>query len=146
MTFTRRFLSAVGATCFSLVLLPADAQAPGKGVNVMTRLLMEIGPLERTLAAAPDRAVAEPLLDTLFLERKADGIGTARDDWLARKAEVAKVDGIAVHELGDVALAEFHLLDAKGHETYVVDAWRRNAEGKWQLRLRLLAPLKGAAH
>lgn len=146
MTLTRWFLSAVAVTCFSLALTPANAQAPGKSVNVMTRLLMEIGPLERTLAAAPERAVAEPLLDALFLERNADGAATARDGWLVHKAESAKVEGMAVHELSDVAIAEFHLLDAKGRDTYVVDAWRRNAEGKWQLRLRLVAPLKGGAH
>ena len=139
--------------CLALALLPtaqaqsAEAERPAISVGVMTRLMVELEPLETELAQGATGERLSVLLDPAFLERHADGSVMGRVEALralsrsAAAQPAAVITNLQIHEVGDVALAEFQR-PATGREpsTWVLDAWRRDSTNQWRLRVRFVAP------
>lgn len=148
-----------GLCCLSLVAAQALAQAPApaarsKGISVMTRLVTELAPLEQELAAGASAERLDALLDPAFLERHASGEVLGREPAMHRMQAAAgarpaaEISELQVHEVGEVALAEYRRPGPGKRPDvtqgqWVMDAWRRDAQGQWRLRLRFVAPLAG---
>jgi uncharacterized protein DUF4440 len=133
------------------VLVPALAFAQVDGattrIPTVTRLVKQFYELETTLAAklaARDVAALDGLLDANFEVRRdaMPGVPIPRDEWLRSAADVAtpKLDQIAVHDFGAVAVVSFRQVDAKpsskaAKQRMIVDCWTRSGE-RWLLTVR----------
>ena len=134
--------------------MPALAQpAPQTGnVPTVTRLVKLFSDLERSLvdkARAKDASDLDALLDASFEMRvgSAPGAPVPRDAWIreTRKSGAApRIEQMAVHDFGDVAVVSFRESAAagtarnRGRDRFVVDCWKRDGSG-WKLAARYLS-------
>jgi hypothetical protein len=120
----------------------------------VTRLVKIVTGLEAELAdgirsGKPD--AAEALLAEDFEMRLSNGPGQPipRADWLreaiARPGAPATLEQVAVHEIGELAIASFQQRTpaGSGRKTdeviFVVDVWKRQGE-TWKLAIRYAGP------
>jgi ketosteroid isomerase-like protein len=145
------------------VVAPAPAQpapAPGR-IPTVTRLVKLFTGREMDLVAATrarDASALDAILDPSFEMRTGDTPGTPvpRDAWIrdARRAaarESPRIDQMAVHDFGDVAIVSFRASDGAGathvpRARLVVDCWKRDGE-TWKLAVRYVsdAPARPAS-
>lgn len=142
----------------TLVLLawfavPAFAQpsTPATRIPTVTRLVKVFSELETRLAveAHGDADRLGESLDPAFEMRvgASPGVPVARDEWISRAraapAAAPRIDQMAVHDLGDVALVSFRET-AEGASTgaarahFIVDCWKREGN-RWKLAVRYLS-------
>ena len=137
---TTAFAFAVAA----LAVAPAAvyAQATGRGVPTVTRLVKIFTELETTLAAnahASDASALDSMLEPAFEMRVGDAPGTPvpRDEWLRRVRAAPNTTPrfaqMAVHDFGDLAIVSFG--DTTTPTRFVVDAWKREGDA-WKLAVR----------
>lgn len=137
----------------ALLALPALAQpSPATGrIPTVTRLVKTFSELENDLVArahAADPQALEATLDPAFEMRVgADpGVPLPRDEWIraARAAprEPLRIDQMAVHDFGTVAIVSFREAPAsaaaRGKPQFVVDCWKR-AGDEWKLAVRYVS-------
>ncbi len=120
-----------------------------------TRGVQSLQQAETTLLQAihdNDTAGNERLLDADFEMHVAQqpGIPVVREDWVRSavrpNAGVWRIQQLAVHDLGQVAVGSFLLEPlggpAKRTAVFIVDTWRHDKEG-WRLLVRHAAPVCG---
>ena len=137
-----------------LLAVPVLAQPSphSAAVPTVTRLVRMFSELERGLAdkiRRKDASAVDALLDPSFEMRigSAPGVPVPRDAWIrdARKSAAApRIEQMAVHDFGDVAVVSFREVSAasgarrRGHDRFVVDCWRRDGE-TWKLVVRYVS-------
>jgi hypothetical protein len=130
----------------ALLAAPALAQPVqhSTGVPTVTRLVKLFSDLERGLgekARAKDASALEATLDPSFEMRigSAPGSPVPRDAWIqqARAAtnESSRIEQMAVHDFGTVAVVSFVERDVGGNGHFVVDCWKRDGDA-WKLAVR----------
>lgn len=127
-----------------------NAAAQTSRVPTVTRLVKLFTELELRLAReahASDPAALEQLLDSEFEMRAGPAAGTPvpRDEWIrqvrATAAGDARIDQMAVHDFGEIAVVSFReAYAANGRRPpraarFVVDCWKRASDG-WKLAVR----------
>ena len=131
--------------------LAQPAPQPGN-VPTVTRLVKVFSELERGLVEkthAKDASALDAMLDPSFEMRigSAPGAPVPRDAWIrdARKsAATPRIEQMAVHDFGDVAVVSFREAFAasgakhRSRDRFVVDCWRRDG-GAWKLVVRYLS-------
>jgi hypothetical protein len=164
MTIPKPRLAATAAALFPALVaavlaaacVAAAAQAPGRGVMTMTRGVKAFGDAEAELVEvmkSRDAGAIDRLVGIEFEQRgsSAPAMPVWRGDWIdqapAEFAHSAGTRDMAVHEFGDVAVVSFTWLrDRPQLPAFVVDVWRRKAEGEpYQLASRYLSPLPASA-
>lgn len=149
MILMRRLLVTV--VLASLACVATAQPAPGaQRVPTVTRLVKLFSELEIALndrIAAKDAAAIARTLDAGFEARNADTPGTPipRDEWMrlavVDPARSARIDQMAVHDFGTVAVVSFRQVDeaaqasASHRERFIVDCWMRAGE-RWMLAVR----------
>jgi len=150
MTFPLRARLLVLAA--ALLALPAFAQPSANSTRVptVTRLVKQFSELETRLAtsiaARDQRAVAE-ILDGNFEARSSatPAVPVPRDEWIRAAidagGEPARIEQMAVHDFGTVAVVSFRQVDAAAKSSssararLIVDCWVRAGE-RWLLAVR----------
>jgi len=139
----------------ALVALPAVAQpAPPTGrIPTVTRLVKLFSELEAglvTQAHATDTTALDQSLDASFEMRTsaAPGVPVPRDEWILRARAAPtrppRIDQMAVHDFGDVAVVSFREFAAPAPPArsprgrFVVDCWKRAGDG-WKLAVRYVS-------
>jgi len=142
-------LLALGA---ALIASAALAQTGARDVRIptVTRLVKQFYELETTLDAklvARDVAALDGLLDANFEVRRGAAPATPmpRDEWLRTAAGVLKspkIDQLAVHDFGAVAVVSFRQVDGgakpsskAAKQRMIVDCWTRSGD-RWLLSVR----------
>jgi hypothetical protein len=137
------------------VVAPALAQpAPASGrIPTVTRLVKLFTGLEMDLVArthAKDVSALDSILDPSFELRAGNAPGTPvpRDTWVrdARGAARAppRVDQMAVHDFGEVAIVSFREVAVtarstrRAQERFIVDCWKRDGDA-WKLAVRYVS-------
>lgn len=124
------------------------AQSPGR-VVLLTRPMVEFYHREQALAQALEAGqskAAEGLLTPNFEVRTAanPGMPMPRAQWiqwmLHNRPMGTRIDGMAVHDYGTVAVVSFHQHDVLGaahvaNDRFVVDVWVKQANN-WLLSVR----------
>src|SRR5438067_9025226 len=113
--------SAMYALALAAWLAPsvyAQPTTPSSRVPNVTRLVKIFSELEARLAAkAADSATLERMLDPAFEVRDstAPGVPVPRDEWIrqqrASPSQAPRIDQMAVHDFGDIALVSFRQVD-----------------------------------
>lgn len=146
-------LSVLAIAAF--VALPAAAQPalPTDRVPTVTRLVKLFSELETglvTQAHAADTTALDQSLDASFEMRTsaAPGVPVPRDEWILRAraapARPPRIDQMAVHDFGDVAVVSFREFAAPATPArsprgrFVVDCWKRAGDG-WKLAVRYVS-------
>jgi ketosteroid isomerase-like protein len=136
----------------SVAAAPVRAQpSPSAGrIPTVTRLVKQFSELEMSLVAkarAKSASALDDMLDPSFEMRpgSAPGVPVPRDAWIrearATAREPPRIEQMAVHDLGDVALVSFRETDAsarlpgRAHSRFVIDCWKREGDG-WKLAVR----------
>ena len=146
-----RLFVALLAACVAPVVL-AQPSPQASNVPTVTRLVKMFSDIERGLVDkmhAKDASALDALLDPSFEMRigSAPGAPVPRDAWIrdARKSAAApRIEQMAVHDFGDVAIVSFREVFAtsgakhRGHDRFVVDCWRRDGDA-WKLVVRYLS-------
>ena len=139
----------------ALVALPAVAQPapPTDRIPTVTRLVKLFSELEASLvtqAHATDTTALDQSLDASFEMRTgaAPGVPVPRDEWIlqarAAPARPPRIDQMAVHDFGDVAVVSFREFAAPATPArsprgrFVVDCWKRAGDG-WKLAVRYVS-------
>ena len=153
---TRTSMRSVFPIAFLAASVAATAIAqPGPqpgNVPTVTRLVKVFSELERGLVEKvhrKDPSALDALLDPSFEMRigSAPGVPVPRDAWIrdARKAAAPlRMDQMAVHDFGEVAVVSFHEAFAasgakhRSHDRFVADCWRRDGDA-WKLVVRYLS-------
>ena len=136
------------------VVAPTLAQpAPASGrIPTVTRLVKLFTGLEMDLVAkthAKDLSALDALLDPSFELRAGNAPGTPvpRDAWIrdvrAAPRSPPRIDQMAVHDFGDVAIVSFRETAAAGatpggSARLVVDCWKRDGAA-WKLAVRYVS-------
>lgn len=137
------------------VALPAVAQsvAATDRIPTVTRLVRIFSELEAglvTQAHATDTTALDQSLDASFEMRTsaAPGVPVPRDEWIlqarAAQARPPRIDQMAVHDFGDVAVVSFREFAAPATPArsprgrFVVDCWKRAGDG-WKLAVRYVS-------
>jgi hypothetical protein len=138
---------------------PAPAPAPGR-IPTVTRLVKLFTGLEMDLVArthAKDLSALDALLDPSFELRAGDapGMPVPRDAWIrdaraASSREPPRIEQMAVHDLGNVALVSFREVIAGARKSkvnrFIVDCWKRDGN-EWKLLIRYASTSeKGLGH
>lgn len=140
------------AACLAL---PAFAQpTPQTGrVPTVTRLVKVFSGLEADLVAqvhSTDAGALDQSLDPSFEMRVGAAPGTPipRDEWIrqarAASARPPRIDQMAVHDFGEVAVVSFREIPAQAAPAraasgrFVVDCWKRAGDG-WKLAVRYVS-------
>jgi uncharacterized protein DUF4440 len=149
----RALLACLAAMVLKGPLVSVDGfaqPAAGTRIPTVTRLVKEFFELETTIEAklaARDVAALDALLDANFEVRRAaaPGVPLTRDEWLRTAAGVSsppKIDQIAVHDFGTVAVVSFRQVEAArkqpsraAKERMIVDCWTRVGV-RWVLVVR----------
>jgi hypothetical protein len=151
-----RVLMLLVTACVTGPALAQPAPAPGR-IPTVTRLVKLFTGREMELVAgtrAKDVSALETILDPSFEMRTGEAPGTPvpRDAWIrdARRAaaresahESPRIDQMAVHDVGDVAIVSFRASDGAGAThvppaRLVVDCWKRDGE-TWKLAVRYVS-------
>ena len=132
----------------ALVAVPALAQPSSSSSRVptVTRLVKLFSELEAGLAASgrsKDAAALDRMLDPSFEMRvdTAPGTPIPRDAWIrdlrASSGAAPRIEQMAVHDFGDVAVVSFRDTASGGaaHPRFIVDCWKRDGDG-WRLAVR----------
>jgi Domain of unknown function (DUF4440) len=131
---------------------PGLAQPPPSASRIptVTRLVKQFSELEAALvskAHAKDVSALDDMLDPSFEMRvgAAPGVPVARDAWVrearASPREAPRIEQMAVHDFGTVAIVSFQAIDpgaqATGgaHARFIVDCWKRDGDA-WKLAVR----------
>jgi hypothetical protein len=130
---------------------PAVLQAQAGRVPTVTRLVKIFAERETTLAdraRSTDSAALDLLLDPSFEMRvaSAPGAPVPRDEWIremrASPHGTARIEQMAVHDFGDVAVVSFRQADepaagggAPPSVRFIVDCWKRSGDD-WKLAVR----------
>ena len=144
------------AACLPAVALAQPAPQPSN-VPTVTRLVKVFSELERGLVEkshSKDASDLDALLDPSFEMRigSAPGTPVPRDAWIreARKsAATPRIEQMAVHDFGDVAVVSFREAFAgsgakhRNRDRFVVDCWRRDGDA-WKLVVRYLSDASAA--
>lgn len=130
------------------VLLAAPALAQPvqhpTGVPTVTRLVKMFSDLERGLgekARAKDASALDAMLDPSFEMRigSAPGSPIPRDAWIEQTRAASygspRIEQMAVHDFGDVAVVSFVERDGKASGHFIVDCWKRDGDS-WKLAVR----------
>ena len=135
------------------VVAPAVAQpASGGRIPTVTRLVKLFTGLEMDLVAkthASDLSALDAFLDPSFELRAGNAPGTPvpRDAWIrdvrAAPRSPPRIDQMAVHDFGDVAIVSFRETAAAGatpggSARLVVDCWKRDGAA-WKLAVRYVS-------
>jgi ketosteroid isomerase-like protein len=152
----RRLLLAVAlapAVAYAADVRPAETPIPT--VTRLVKVFAELeGELERAAETGDTAAIAAMLTDDFELRAgPAPGNPTSRADWIAaahgRTARAAQVEQLAVHDLGDVAIASFLQRSrdtarpgGSVGDLFVVDVWKHAGSG-WKLAIRYIGPAGG---
>ena len=135
----------------------STAPSPGR-VALLTRPMAEFYHREQALAQALEAGqskAAEGMLTPNFEVRTAANPGKPipRAQWiqwmLRDKPMDARIDGMAVHDYGTVAVVSFHQHDVLGaahvaNDRFIVDVWVKQASN-WLLSVRYSAAGRSAA-
>lgn len=141
-------------TVVALLAGPALAQPSphASGVPTVTRLVKMFTELERGLVdktRAKDASALDALLDPSFEMRvgTAPGAPVPREAWIrdarASSGEAPRIEQMAVHDFGSVAIVSFRervAIGAKNHaaDRFIVDCWKREGDA-WKLAVRYLS-------
>lgn len=130
------------------VAAPAFAQTPSHPgrVPTVTRLVKLFSQLEQDLAAkahAKDASALDAVLDPAFEMRAGTtpGVPVPRDAWMrdarASANDAGRLEQMAVHDFGDVAVVSFRAVGAKraARDRFIVDCWKRDGT-TWKLAVR----------
>ena len=142
---------ALLAASFAASAIAQPAQQPAN-IPTVTRLVKAFSELERGLVEkihAKDASALDALLDPSFEMRigSAPGAPVPRDAWIRdahKSAATPRIEQMAVHDFGDVAVVSFRESFAtsaakhRGRDRFVVDCWRRDGDA-WKLVVRYLS-------
>ena len=148
-------LRLLAATLVAIVAAPVLAQPSphSAAVPTVTRLVRMFSELERGLGdkiRRKDASAVDALLDPSFEMRigSAPGVPVPRDAWLrdarAASGEPPRIEQMAVHDFGSVAIVSFreHVASAgaknRASDRFVVDCWKRDGDA-WKLSVRYLS-------
>ena len=138
-----------------LVVAPALGQpAPASGrIPTVTRLVKLFTELEMDVVArahTKDVSALDDILDPSFELRAGNAPGTPvpRDAWI-RDARAAprtppRLDQVAVHDFGDVAIVSFRETNSgaastkRSNQHFIVDCWKRDGVA-WKLAVRYMS-------
>jgi len=158
MILTRTLASTLVLASFASVAI-AQPVTSTQRVPTVTRLVKLFSELEIALnerIAAKDAAAIGQTLDAGFEARNANNPATPlpRAEWIAATIADAgtnpRVEQMAVHDFGTVAVVSFRQVDAPAQasashrERFIVDCWTRAGE-RWLLTVRYVAPGSTAA-
>jgi hypothetical protein len=144
----RRLLFFVLTPWLAVPALAQPSPQPGR-IPTVTRLVKQFSELEASVVAkahAQDRGALDAVLDPSFEMRIADrpGVPVPRDASI-RQLRAAptdvRIDQMAVHDLGDIALVSFRATAANKRAvasqsgSFIVDCWKR-AGDEWKLAVR----------
>lgn len=130
----------------ALLALPVFAQPVqhSTGVPTVTRLVKQFSDLERGLAdkaRAKDASALDAALDPSFEMRigSAPGSPIPRDAWIqqmrAASLGSSRIEQMAVHDFGTVAVVSFVERDGEASSHFIVDCWKRDGD-VWKLAVR----------
>jgi hypothetical protein len=143
--------ASLAALCLVLAV-PTSAQ-PSR-IPTVTRLVKVFTELEVALdahARSGDAAALDEALDPSFEMRTGarPGAPVPRDEWLremrASPGSSLRMEQMAVHDLGDVAIVSFRAAPAtasSGRARFIVDCWKR-AGASWRLAVRYASDAAG---
>ncbi|HSD00417.1 MAG TPA: nuclear transport factor 2 family protein [Casimicrobiaceae bacterium] len=143
--------ASLAALCL-LLAVPTSAQ-PSR-IPTVTRLVKVFTELEVALdahARSGDAAALDEALDPSFEMRTGarPGAPVPRDEWVrqmrASPRSSLRIEQMAVHDLGDVAIVSFRASPAtasSGRARFIVDCWKRAGDG-WRLAVRYASDASG---
>ena len=150
--------------CLPVLALAASAAAPvlaqpSGRIPTVTRLVKQFSELEMALVAkarAKNPSALEDVVDPSFEMRVGamPGAPVPRDAWIreahASSRDAPRIDQMAVHDLGNVAIVSFREIDANArptgpaHARFIVDCWKRDGDA-WKLAVRYQSDVAGGA-
>lgn len=139
----RRWILLLTFACCAATAV-AQPAAPSSRIPTVTRLVKLFSELEASLvnkAHEPGTTALDALLDPAFEIRAAGQPGTPipRDEAireLRASPRNGRIDQMAVHDLGDVALVSFREVAARSkNNRFIVDCWKRDG-ADWKLLVR----------
>ena len=149
------FVDALIAVCGAVALLgaagPVAAQSNAGATHTptVTRLVQTFGELEARFDAAArehDTGALDRLLLADFELRNAaqPGVPLPRAEFIQQMADKpaspARIEQMAVHDLGAAAIVSFVLRSVNDAATlFVVDVWRRDGDD-WRMQIRYVGP------